>query len=99
MTHKAVKKGPKFGTPTAMKASAAPAEQPFEIEIPKGVQELIAQLRRRANTEIEMWVRDRQQKLDESITLILQGALGTMPDVPKNVNLAPNESYTKLVQK
>lgn len=99
MTLKTQKKGPKFDTVKSVKESTQPGESRFEIEIPRGVRDLIASERKLAQNDIETYVRNRQADLDRTLGYILRGAMGTMEDLPKGVSLTPSEDFTKLVQK
>lgn len=100
MTQRTAKKGPKFGTTKSVNEPAdKPGESRFEIEIPKGVRDLIASERKMAQNDIETFVRNRQSDLDRTIGYILRGAMGTMDTIPKGVSLTPSEDFTKLIQK
>lgn len=100
MTLKTTKKGPKFDSNKSVnEPTDKTGESWFEVEIPKGVRDLIASERKLAQNDIETYVRNRQADLDRTLGYILRGAMGTMEDLPKGVSLTPSEDFTKLVQK
>lgn len=99
MTQRTRAKGPKFETKKSVNEQAKPGEARFEIELPKALRELIASEQRLVNQEIEAYIQRRNEDLDRTIRYILRGSVTTMQGIPEGIVLAPNDDYTKLVQK
>lgn len=97
MTQGKANKGAKFATMPA-KVQENGSTKPFEVEIPKGVRDLIMAERKAANQDIEAYVRRRNEDVDRMSNYILRGMLATIPNVPLGLQLKPTDDYTKLVE-